>query len=216
MAKSNKANVNNMKKKLGLLLMLVAIGLLIPGVTQPIMTLTGTVDKSELADLGMQILSESPDVPQFMASLVEQLVSQLDVRGEVAAYDKTRSITGTIQELYDARQYLVAFLIALFSIVVPLSKCLLMIITAIAQNRFGRVCESITRVISKWSMADVYVVGIIVAYLAANATQQTEKLFTFNAEFGVGFYYFLGYCLLSILSAQLMDGSSRSVLVEKP
>lgn len=200
-----------MKKILGLLLMLIAIGLLIPGVTQPIMVLTGTVDKAELADLGMQTLSESPDVPQFMASLVEQLVKQMDIQGEIKAYDKTRSIIGTVQELYDASEYLVAFLIALFSIIVPLSKCILMIITALVQKKFGQHSENITRLISKWSMADVYVVGIIVAYLAANATQQTETLFTFNAEFGVGFYYFLGYCLLSILSSQLMEGATKGM-----
>jgi len=191
--------------------MLIALGLLIPGVTQPIMTLTGTVDKAELADLGMQTLAESPDVPQFMASLIEQMVEQLDIHGDIPAYDKTRSIVGTVQELYDAREYLVAFLIALFSIVVPLSKSVLMIIATIAQNRFGQQCDAITRLISKWSMADVYVVGIIVAYLAANATQQTERLFTFYAEFGVGFYYFLGYCLLSILSMQLMESSSKDM-----
>lgn len=191
--------------------MLVALGLLIPGITQPIMILTGTVDKAELADLGMQTLSESPQVPEFMASLIEQLVSQLDISGEIPAYDKTRSIIGTVQELFDAREYLVAFLIALFSIVVPLTKCLLMIVSALAKNKLGRVSENITRLISKWSMADVYVVGIIVAYLAANATQQTEKLFSFNAEFGIGFYYFLGYCLLSILSMQLMNSSYRDM-----
>jgi uncharacterized paraquat-inducible protein A len=59
--------------------------------------------------------------------------------------------------------------------------------------------------ISKWSMADVFVVAIIVAYLAANATQQTETLFSLNAQFMPGFFYFLSYCILSIASAQLLD-----------
>ena len=188
--------------------MLVAIGLLIPGVTKPILNLTGTVDKAELVQLGMQTLAESPDVPNIMTSLVEQLVSQLDINGELPAYNKTRSIIGTVQELYDGKQFLVAFLIALFSIIVPVVKSLLMVFSSMMVEKASAASDAIIRFISKWSMADVFVVAIIVAFLAANATQHTEKLFSLEAEFGEGFYYFLGYCLLSILSMQVMGSST--------
>ncbi len=198
-----------MKNKLGIFLMLIAIGLLIPGVTKPVLILTGTVDRAEMVDLGMQALADNPDVPNIMLSLTEQLVQQLDIKGDMPAYDKMRSIVGTVEELYDARQYLVAFLIALFSIVVPAIKSVLMVVSALFKNKLGQVPETITRLISKWSMADVFVVAIIVAFLAANATQQTEELFSLTAEFGEGFYYFLGYCLLSILSMQVMAGGSQ-------
>ncbi len=198
-----------MKNKLGIFLMLIAIGLLIPGVTKPVLILTGTVDRAEMVDLGMQALADNPDVPNIMLSLTEQLVQQLDIKGDMPAYDKMRSIVGTVEELYDARQYLVAFLIALFSIVVPAIKSVLMVVSALFKNKLGQVPETITRLISKWSMADVFVVAIIVAFLAANATQQTEELFSLNAEFGEGFYYFLGYCLLSILSMQVMASSKH-------
>jgi len=193
--------------------MLVAVGLLIPGVMKPILSLTGTVDKAELVELGMKTLADSPEVPDFMTSLAQQLVSQLDVHGELPAYSKTRSILGTVQELYDSKQFLVAFLIALFSIVVPVVKSLLMILSSMMAKRASAVSDKIIRLISKWSMADVFVVAIIVAFLAANATQQTEKLFSLNAEFGEGFYFFLAYCLLSILSAQLM--SMKPILLEQ-
>jgi len=193
-----------MANKLGILLMLVAIGLLIPGVTKPVLILTGTVDKAELVKLGMKTLSDSPDVPDFMTSLVKQFVSQLNINGDLPAYNKTRSILGTVQELYDGKQFLVAFLIGLFSIIVPTIKSLLMILSSMMADKASAVSNKIIRFISKWSMADVFVVAIIVAFLAANATQQTEKLFSLEAEFGEGFYYFLGYCLLSILSTQVM------------
>jgi len=196
--------------------MLVAIGLLVPGVTKPVLILTGTVDKAELVDLGMQTLSENPDVPSFMINVVEQLVQQLEIKGDLPAYAKTRSIFGTVEELYNAQQFLVAFLIALFSIFIPALKCLLMMISAAIKNRFGQISESITRLISKWSMADVFVVAVIVAYLAANSTEQTEELFTLNAQFGEGFYYFLAYCLLSILSMQVMAQRSKRGVPESP
>ncbi len=191
--------------------MLLALGLLVPGISQPILSLTGTVDKESLVEIGMQTLAKDPNVPDFMVSLTEQLVDQIDLTGDIPAYDKSRSILDTVEELYQANQWLVAFLIALFSIIVPVSKSFLMIIASFLSQKSARLSRVIIRLISKWSMADVFVVAIIVAFLAANATQQTEELFSLNAEFGKGFYYFLGYCLLSILSMQLMEyGLSKS------
>lgn len=186
--------------------MLAALGLLIPGITKPILSLTGTVDKAALVDLGMETLASEPSVPAFMVSISQQLVSQLNVAGEIPAFEKTRSIVGTVQELYQADKLLVALLIALFSIVVPVLKCLLMLFSAIAkQTNAVLIADRLRNMVSKWSMADVFVVAIIVAYMAANATQQTEKLFSLDAKFMSGFYYFLSYCILSIASAQLLD-----------
>ena len=201
----------NMRSKLSVVVMLVALGLLFPGIVQPMLSLTGTVDKEAMVDIGMQTLSENPDVPDIMISLTEQLVSQLDLSGEIPAYYKTRSIIGTVQELFDAEEWLVGFLIALFSIIVPLVKVMLMLLAGVLSAKSAKISNAIIRFISKWSMADVFVVAIIVAYLAANATQQTEELFTLTAEFGVGFYYFLGYCLLSILSMQLMKPAHKTI-----
>ena len=200
-----------MRSKLSVLTMLVALSLLIPGIYQPMLSLSGTVDKQAMVEIGMQTLAEDPNVPDIMVSLTEQLVSQLDLSGEIPAYSKTRSIIGTIQELFDAEQWLVGFLIALFSIIVPLVKVLLMLLAKLVTLKYAAMSNAIIRVISKWSMADVFVVGIIVAYLAANATRETEELFTLTASFGEGFYYFLGYCLLSVFSVQIAgDGNIRS------
>jgi len=189
--------------------MLVALGLLVPGINQPILSLNATVDKGALVELGMQTLANDPNVPGIMVSLTEQLVSQLDLNGQIHAYDKTRSILGTVEELYRAKQWLVAFLIALFSIVVPVVKSALMVISGLLSGKYATYSATIVRLISKWSMADVFVVAIFVGFLAANATQQTEKLFSLTAEFGDGFYFFLGYCLLSIFSMQVMGNQSK-------
>jgi uncharacterized paraquat-inducible protein A len=64
--------------------------------------------------------------------------------------------------------------------------------------------KSVSNLISKWSMADVFVVGVFVAFLAANAVKKEGGLLSFEAVLGPGFYFFLGYCLLSILSSQLL------------
>ena len=52
--------------------------------------------------------------------------------------------------------------------------------------------------ISKWSMADVFLVGVYVAFLSAKATDNLD------AEIHQGFYYFAAYCLVSIASLHFM------------
>ena len=54
------------------------------------------------------------------------------------------------------------------------------------------------RGISKWAMADVFVVGVYIAYLSAKATDALD------AQLHEGFYYFTAYCLISLLSVQVM------------
>jgi len=58
-------------------------------------------------------------------------------------------------------------------------------------------------------MADVFVVAIFVAYLAANGIKENRALVDFNSQLGAGFYYFLGYCLISILATQLLTHSAK-------
>jgi paraquat-inducible protein A len=53
--------------------------------------------------------------------------------------------------------------------------------------------------ISKWSMADVFVVGVFLSFLATRSNKDI------NAWLHDGFYFFLAYCLISILATQIMD-----------
>jgi len=55
----------------------------------------------------------------------------------------------------------------------------------------------------------VFVVALFVAYLAGNGLKEKRALVDFNSELGSGFYYFLGYCLLSILATQLLTHSAK-------
>ena len=198
-----------MKTKTGLVILLAAYVLLVPGLIQPIITLTGSVDKAQMLQLGKELLATHPDIPAFLGNAAVRFMDQIHIQGEIQAYEKTRSILGTVKELADSKSYLVAFLIMLFSVIVPITKGALILITYIKKH--GNVADRsrhISHIISKWSMADVFVVAIIIAYLAANASERSEEIFSLNAVFGPGFYFFLSYCLLSILSAQLIGGSA--------
>ena len=194
------------KNILPVALLLLSFAVLIPGISKPLMTLTGTVDKAELVELGKELVATHPDIMPMIGGMAVKLLDNLNVSGDVQACEKTRSILGTVKELFESKNYLVSFLVMLFSVIIPLSKGLLLLTSLwIPEVRIKKRLVGIANVISKWSMADVFVVAVIVAYLAANASGDMGEIFSMTATLGSGFYFFLTYCVLSILSAQLMS-----------
>lgn len=177
-------------KYTGFCLTLVAIGLFVPGIILPMFSLNMEMN---IAVAGTNIQS--------------QLVN------------KELSIIATIEELWIQQRFLVSTLIAVFSIVIPICKT-----TALCYVFFAKSQKIILRVnqfvaaIGKWSMADVFVVAVFLAVLSTNHTENAEQhslsFFGLNIDFGIstqtlsmvgnGFYYFVGYCLISILGAQLL------------
>ena len=44
------------RKTLTLVVIMIALGLLYPGVSQPVLTLTGSIEKSQIAELGIDMI----------------------------------------------------------------------------------------------------------------------------------------------------------------
>lgn len=119
--------------------------------------------------------------------------------GKMAIYHQTRSILGTVGNLYDTGNLLVASLILIFSVVVPFAKGLsLLYVLAFPRAPFRMPIYRLVALIGKWSMADVFVMGIFLSFLAAGAAEGLTALLH------DGFWFFLAYCLLSVASAQFM------------
>ncbi len=72
------------------------------------------------------------------------------------------------------------------------------------QASLRRPLLQLNAVLSKWSMADVFVMGLLVAYMAGSASGQMGELLYTDARLEPGFYFFLGYCLFSIAVSGLM------------
>ena len=173
------------------LLTLVNFGLLVPGVSRPIYS----VEITSEVDAGM--------VGQF----------------EGTVYQKTRSILGAVRELFETGDYLVSFLILFFSVIVPVTKGSMLLGAIFAARGMVRTrLLKLVDLIGKWSMADVFVVGVFLAYLATQDQSQANVFeFAFlgnpmeinmmthvTSTLGVGFYFFLGYCLFSIFWNQML------------
>jgi len=120
-------------------------------------------------------------------------------------FHQTRSILQTVRDLHDSGNDFVAGLIFLFGIVVPIAKGLALGVMSLTRRQRwkGRIFIFV-RDISKWAMNDVFVVAVYVAYLSAKATDALD------AHLERGFYWFAGYCLVSLAALQLMKLGGRS------
>jgi len=116
-----------MRKILGFLLLFCAYALLVPGVTQPMLSVSGTVEKTKLVSVGQDILRDSRDIPGIVKDLIDPIIDNVDASGTVPAFSKTNSILSTATELYSNNHVPVAGLILLFSVGIPLLKVLLLI-----------------------------------------------------------------------------------------
>jgi paraquat-inducible protein A len=154
------------RNRVAIVIALVSLGLLYPGLTQPMLTI-----KASLNLLGM----------------TRELANE------------TRSIMGAIKSLHESKNDFVAGLILLFSVIVPIAKAALLVPILTAKEPAQRTrLYNFVRSISKWSMADVFAIGIFIAFLAAKATSNMA------ATLGPGFYYFTAYCLVSNLAFQVL------------
>ncbi len=182
-----------MKRHLGFILNIAALALFVPGILLPMFSL----DMSVIAKISG-------------SSLSSELVN------------KELSLLATVQELWQDQRLLVAGLIFAFSICIPLLKTLLIFWAYLKRNTTleKRIIEFIGK-IGKWSMADVFVVAIFLAVMSTNHgdTQSYQQLALFGfkvnllissetlSAVGLGFYYFTGYCLLSLFANQLSQSA---------
>jgi uncharacterized paraquat-inducible protein A len=148
-------------------LTIVSLGLLWPGLTEPVLTITASIN----------VLGVSREV-----------------------FRQTQSIWESVRNLHDSGNTFVAGLILFFSITVPgIKAALLAAILFARRHATRRRLFLFVRSVSKWAMADVFVVGVFIAYLAAKATDNLDAV----AEFG--FYCFASYCLVSNLAFQFLE-----------
>lgn len=200
-----------MQNKIGAVMLVAAYLLLIPGVSLPVIHVTSILDKGVLAEMGKETFMTSQDIPPFMMQLVAGFIDNIQISGTEVIQKTSNSIIGTAETLWHDGNLLVAVLIILFSVVIPVLKGSLLAVAGVfvkpvqpGQSAQESRVSKVANALSKWSMADVFVIALVISFLGANANTSVSELIQTKAEFGEGFYFFLGYCILSITSAQLM------------
>jgi Paraquat-inducible protein A len=199
------------RKLMSVSLIAIALMLLYPGVTQPVLTLSGTVEKSKIAELGIELIAgqDADSQTRQMLNAISSFMGFDQIEGQLQVYTKTRSIWGTAESLAASGNLPVALLIVFFSMVIPLIKLLLQATLLFITHVEGRGwLLQLNAALSKWSMADVFVMGLLVAFLAGSAAEQTGDMLTMHASLGVGFYYFLAYCLFSVAAGSALPAKN--------
>lgn len=132
--------------------------------------------------------------------------------GDIYFYYQSKSIVQLIQLLFQQGNLLVGFSILLFSVVFPLIKTLLMISFVFRpQIVHQKWFKNVVLNLSKWSMADVFVVAIFLGFLAF---QNLQVGIGTQSNLSVGLYFFFSYCMLSILSSMLAKVPTEAAPIE--
>ncbi|MDP5071822.1 MAG: paraquat-inducible protein A [Congregibacter sp.] len=192
---------------LGLGLILISMGLLYPGITQPVLTLSGELEKSELADFGINLIAGESGSTQTrdMLNMMARMMGLDQIEGRVEAYRSTRSILGMSRELADNGNTLVAVMIVSFSVVIPVLKLLLQALALLLPGPLGRRLLGLNAALGKWSMADVFVMAMLIAFMAGRASNHVGDLLIMDAQLERGFWFFLAYCLFAIAAGALLN-----------
>jgi hypothetical protein len=200
--------MTNSAKMLTVALILIALALLYPGVTQPVLTLSGTIERSELAELGINMIAgeDANSQTRQMLTMFSSMLGFDKIEGQLEAYRSSRSMWGTVEELARTGNLAVAILIVFFSLVIPVFKLIVQALSVLVPSaNLRRQLLWINGSLSKWSMSDVFVMALLIAFMAGRASEQTGDLLTMDAQLESGFYYFLAYCLFSIAASIVLS-----------
>jgi paraquat-inducible protein A len=124
---------------------------------------------------------------------------------------QVRGIAAIIWELLTTGHWIIGFFLLLFSIVTPLTKASLTYFVLGSHSKpLNFKIGQLLHAIGKWSMADVFVAGVLLSLFALKAQEATKSIPC------LGLYYFIGYCLLSMTTTELLTHSGAVDRNEKP
>ncbi|MES9855719.1 MAG: paraquat-inducible protein A [Sedimenticola sp.] len=125
---------------------------------------------------------------------------ELPLLGETVFQFQSKGILTTIISLKDHGNGWLAALLFLFSVIIPMAKTLTTWLTLFSRTHsFSLHGLHLSRHLGKWSMADVFVVAILVVFFSAAGEESMTQ-----AEVQAGLWFFAAYVLLSLIGTQLI------------
>lgn len=128
--------------------------------------------------------------------------------GDVVLSFESKGIIGSIEKLYNMGNYPVAITILLFSVIIPAVKTLaLLLLSIFEKQKFAQKVVLFFKHLGKWSMADVFVVSLLLVFLSTGSTDVSK------AEIEIGLYFFMCYVIFSIIASitaeKMLNSSSK-------
>lgn len=194
---------------LTVLLLLCLFTLLAGGITSPMIALEATIDNLRFRLLG-EVVTFGENILLFQSKSITDVVMILIREGSIPMIG-------------------VGVLIFSFSIIFPALKLLATLWHQLGSEKLksNRWIRFFVFKSGKWSMADVMVVAIFMAYIGFNGivgnqleqiregTGQAEIITSNGTQLLSGFYLFLSYCLLGLLLSERLSRRSPSEKSER-
>lgn len=140
--------------------------------------------------VGAMLIVSSVALAVGLSAPILMIVTYKDIAvlGHVVFLFQSKGILTTIETLSDSGNILVAAPLFLFSVMVPFLKTLIMGAALLGRRGSSFASRSLRAIrrIGKWSMADVFVVSLLLTYFTINKDRFT------NAEVQIGLYFFSG------------------------
>ena len=150
-------------------------------------------------------VKETIDLPDWLQGGVDYVLGEeddnemvVDVQGRVYFFYQNKSVLQLIKLLYTGGNIPVALIILLFSIIFPAVKLITSFVLLMSpESVYAKSAINVINKIGKWSMADVMVASIFLAYFSfSNMNMGVDT----GSETLIGLYFFLAFVILSIFS----------------
>lgn len=141
------------------------------------------------------------------------LSHEFSFEGRMYFYYQCKSVLELIKILLEDRNYVVGISIFCFSILIPFLKLGVSLIMLF--KRSPRKISAINRlvlIIGKWSMADVFVAGAFLAFLAFNNMNTGIRT---ESHTLLGLYYFFAFVVISVLSSYCVEKHFKMKLLAR-
>jgi len=198
-------NINNFRKNkqpIFLTVTTIALVFLIIGIFSPALEI-----KAYSNDLKIEYEKNDIEFKLFYVKKYIDINFTKTFNGETYFYYQNKSIYEIIEVLFKEENYIVGISLLLFSVIIPFLKLVLSIVLYFSKQK-NKITFVIVKNIGKWSMADVFVAALFLAYLSFNnmaSGVETES----NVLYGL--YFFLGYVILSIISTFFLINENSEI-----
>ena len=125
-------------------------------------------------------------------------------QGRTYFYYQNKGVFDIIGILLEAKNYIVAVCIGLFSFIIPCIKLSSSLLLLLFPSFASKKTQGVLGFISKWSMADVFVVGAFLSYLSFSNMSPGVDV---EANVVFGLFFFLAYVVLSIFLGSVLKKS---------
>lgn len=174
-----------MKRTFGIIFLIISLVFLVLGLYYPFMTIKIEVE------MGSQ--------GGFLGNLIGGSIAD--------QFNKTTSynIIQAMKMLFEHKQYFVGILIGLFAVFLPVLKTIMSFLFLFDKDKDrNQKLYNFMGVIGKFAMADVFCVGVFVAFLYTRFNQSLK------ADIEIGYYYFTIYVILNIISLILLKPKKQT------